>query len=80
VVVEGATVADPLAATAPTDGEIETFVAFNVDHDSVEFCPLAIIDGVAVNDETDGGGGSTGVTVIDVCPVTLPALLVAVSV
>ena len=77
--VKGETVADPLVATVPTEGEIEAEVAFTVDQDSVEFCPAVRVDGVAVNDETDGGGGPT-LTVRVVWAVTLPALLLAVNV
>jgi hypothetical protein len=80
VFVDGETALLPLSATAPTDGAILTELAFEVDHDNVDCWPAAMLDGLAVNDEITGGGGGTGGMVTVIWDVTLPVLLVAVSV
>jgi hypothetical protein len=79
VVAAGCTVADPLTATVPTVGAMDTVVAPTVTHASVAEPPGATELGVAVKDEIVGGR-SSGVTVIVVCAVAVPPVPVAVSV
>jgi hypothetical protein len=65
VVVSGETVSD-VVVVAPMPLSMLVVLAFATLHESTEFCPAVIVDGVAINEVTVGAGIATVAEQVDV--------------